>query len=89
MANAFERAPWIRAVTIGSALPGGGGDRTTGERRFVPALVRAACAVGCDALFIETHPDPMSAPSDGPNMVPLAEMRVLLESALRIRDNAA
>jgi 2-dehydro-3-deoxyphosphooctonate aldolase (KDO 8-P synthase) len=50
--------------------------------------VRAACAVGVDALFIETHPRPESAPSDGPNMVPLTEMRLLLEKALQICDNS-
>ena len=81
-----ELAPVCFDATHSVQNPGGGGDRTTGERRFVPGLVRAACAVGVDALFIETHPDPLSAPSDGPNMIPLDEMRQLLESALQIRD---
>jgi 2-dehydro-3-deoxyphosphooctonate aldolase (KDO 8-P synthase) len=65
--------------------PGGGGDKTAGDRRFVPTLVRAAMAVGVDALFVETHPDPENAWSDGPNMVPLDQMRELLDSALAIR----
>ena len=80
-----EMAPVCLDATHSVQKPGGGGDKTTGERRFVPALVRAACAVGVDALFIETHPDPESAPSDGPNMVPLEEMAHLLDSALQIR----
>ncbi len=83
-----ELAPVCFDATHSVQNPGGGGDKTTGERRFVPGLVRAACAVGVDALFIETHPDPLNAPSDGPNMVPLGEMRQLLERALQIRDNA-
>jgi len=80
-----EMAPVCLDATHAVQKPGGGGDKTTGERRFVPALVRAACAVGVDALFIETHPDPESAPSDGPNMVPLGEMKALLARALEIR----
>jgi 2-dehydro-3-deoxyphosphooctonate aldolase (KDO 8-P synthase) len=58
--------------------PGGQGDRSGGQREFVPALARAAVAVGVAALFIETHEQPDRAPSDGPNMVPLAEMPALL-----------
>lgn len=81
-----ELAPVCFDATHSVQKPGGGGDKTTGERRFVPGLVRAACAVGVDALFIETHPDPEKAPSDGPNMVPLEEMRALLEKAVQIRN---
>jgi len=81
-----ELAPVCLDATHSVQKPGGGGDKTTGERRFVPALVRAACAVGVDALFIETHPNPLSAPSDGPNMMPLDEMAPLLERALQIRE---
>ena len=66
-------------------LDGGAGDKTGGDSRFVPGLVRAACAVGTDALFIETHPTPETAWSDGPNMVPLSEMEALLKRALAIR----
>ena len=65
--------------------PGGGGDITIGDREFVPGLVRAACAVGIDALFLETHPDPDIALSDGPNMVPLGQMGALLDRALAVR----
>lgn len=59
--------------------PGGQGDRSGGQREFVPTLARAAVAVGIAALFIETHEDPDRAPSDGPNMVPLQEMPELLK----------
>lgn len=58
--------------------PGGQGTSSGGQREFVPALARAAVAVGVAAVFIETHQEPDSAPSDGPNMVPLAEMPALL-----------
>ena len=58
--------------------PGGQGDRSGGQREFVPTLARAAVAVGVAAVFIETHEAPERAPSDGPNMVPLAEMPALL-----------
>jgi 2-dehydro-3-deoxyphosphooctonate aldolase (KDO 8-P synthase) len=59
--------------------PGGQGDRSGGQREFVPVLARAAVAVGVAAVFIETHEDPDNAPSDGPNMVPLGELPALLE----------
>ncbi|EQD63724.1 DAHP synthetase I/KDSA domain protein, partial [mine drainage metagenome] len=61
---------------------GGGGDRSGGDRRFVPALARAAMAVGCQGLFMEVHPDPDHAPSDGPNMIPLAKLEGLILSLL-------
>ncbi len=80
-----EFAPVCFDATHSVQKPGGGGDKTTGERRFVPGLTRAAMAVGIDALFMETHPDPESAPSDGPNMVPLGEMAGLLDRALAVR----
>ncbi len=63
----------------------GGGAVSGGDRSFVPALSRAAMAVGVDALFVETHPNPNQAWSDGPNMVPLSEMERLLDSCLAIR----
>ncbi|MCR4315832.1 MAG: 3-deoxy-8-phosphooctulonate synthase [Planctomycetes bacterium] len=66
--------------------PGGLGDVSGGMREFVPTLVKAAVAAGCDGLFMETHPNPDKALSDGPNMVPLAEIRALLETAQRIYD---
>jgi 2-dehydro-3-deoxyphosphooctonate aldolase (KDO 8-P synthase) len=80
-----EFAPVCFDATHSVQKPGGAGDKSGGDRRFVPALVRAACAVGIDALFIETHPEPDNAKSDGPNMVPLAQMPQLLDTALAIR----
>ncbi|MCC6354727.1 MAG: 3-deoxy-8-phosphooctulonate synthase [Verrucomicrobiae bacterium] len=68
--------------------PGGLGDRSGGDSRIAPVLARAAIAAGIDGLFIETHPDPESAPSDGPNMVPLADMPALLRTLARVRDAA-
>lgn len=66
-------------------LPGGLGDRSGGDRQMVPGLVRAAAAVGIDALFLEVHPDPDSAPSDGPNMLTPAMLRDLLAEVAAIR----
>jgi 2-dehydro-3-deoxyphosphooctonate aldolase (KDO 8-P synthase) len=61
-------------------LPGGQGTSSGGERRFVPVLARAAVAAGVSGVFMETHPNPDQALSDGPNAVPLHEMAALLES---------
>jgi 2-dehydro-3-deoxyphosphooctonate aldolase (KDO 8-P synthase) len=80
-----EFAPVCFDATHSVQKPGGGGNVTTGDRRFVPPLTNAAMAVGIDALFMETHPDPDNAQSDGPNMVPLHEMADLLDRALAIR----
>ncbi|KAA3634429.1 MAG: 3-deoxy-8-phosphooctulonate synthase [Proteobacteria bacterium] len=65
-------------------LPGGGGDRSSGQRQFVPVLARAAVAAGISGLFMETHPDPDKALSDGPNAWPLKRMTWLLESLLAL-----
>ncbi len=65
-------------------LPGGGGDKSAGQREFAPVLARAALAAGANGLFIETHPKPDQALSDGPNMIPLAEMPALLRGLLKI-----
>lgn len=62
--------------------PGGAGDRSGGQREFVPTLARAAVAVGVAAVFIETHENPDIAPSDGPNMVPLKELPKLIETLM-------
>ena len=59
-------------------LPGGQGDKSGGQREFVPVLARAAVAAGISGLFMETHPDPSVALSDGPNAWPLDEMQALL-----------
>ncbi|MEK9903857.1 MAG: 3-deoxy-8-phosphooctulonate synthase, partial [Rhodospirillales bacterium] len=64
--------------------PGGMGTSSGGERKFVPALARAAVAVGVSGLFIETHQDPDKAPSDGPNMLPIGELEDLLEKLVAI-----
>lgn len=71
-------APVIFDATHSVQQPGGKGASSGGEREFVPVLARAAVAVGVAGLFIETHPDPDRAPSDGPNMVPLREFEGLL-----------
>jgi len=93
LVNDMRSIPWMQETTkpvIFDAThsvqtPGALGDRTGGDRKMVPTLARAAVAAGCDGLFIETHPDPDRAPSDGPNMIPLVELPTLIESCLRIR----
>jgi 2-dehydro-3-deoxyphosphooctonate aldolase (KDO 8-P synthase) len=65
-------------------LPGTGGDKSTGQREFVRPLARSALAAGADGLFIETHPDPAEAISDGPNMIPLDRLPALLSSCLAV-----
>ncbi|HEX4079508.1 MAG TPA: 3-deoxy-8-phosphooctulonate synthase [Rhizomicrobium sp.] len=72
-------APVVFDATHSVQQPGGQGDSTGGEREMVPYLARAAAAVGCAAIFLETHQDPDHAPSDGPNMIPLADMAALLD----------
>jgi len=64
--------------------PGGAHGRTGGKREYVAPLARAAAAFGVDALFLECHPDPDNAPSDGPNMLPLPAVAGLLEEVLAI-----
>lgn len=73
------KCPVIFDATHSVQQPGGQGGSSGGQREFVPVLARAAIAVGVAGLFIETHQDPDAAPSDGPNMVPLSQMRALLE----------
>ncbi|WP_449413146.1 3-deoxy-8-phosphooctulonate synthase [Pandoraea soli] len=72
------RAPVVFDATHSVQLPGGQGTSSGGQREFVPVLSRAAVAVGVSGLFMETHPDPACALSDGPNAVPLGRMRELL-----------
>jgi 2-dehydro-3-deoxyphosphooctonate aldolase (KDO 8-P synthase) len=76
--------PVIFDATHAVQLPGGGGTRSSGQREFAPILARSAVAAGADGIFIETHPDPDKALSDGPNMVPLREMGRVLESLVRV-----
>ena len=75
-------APVIFDATHSVQQPGGKGTSSGGEREFVPVLARAAVAVGVAGVFIETHPDPDHAPSDGPNMVPLREFEALLSNLM-------
>jgi 2-dehydro-3-deoxyphosphooctonate aldolase (KDO 8-P synthase) len=78
--------PVVYDATHSVQQPGGKGTSSGGQREFVAVLARAAVAVGVSALFIETHEDPDKAPSDGPNMVPVAEFGALLESLVRIEE---
>lgn len=78
--------PVIFDATHSVQKPGGNGTSTGGNRQFVEYLAKAAIAVGADGLFMETHPDPDHALSDGPNMVPLGEMRALLVKLQRVYD---
>jgi 2-dehydro-3-deoxyphosphooctonate aldolase (KDO 8-P synthase) len=70
--------PVVFDATHSVQQPGGQGSSSGGQREFAPVLARAAVAVGCAAVFIECHPDPDAAPSDGPNMIPLREMPALI-----------
>jgi 2-dehydro-3-deoxyphosphooctonate aldolase (KDO 8-P synthase) len=77
-------APVVFDATHSVQLPGGQGTSSGGQREFVPVLARAAVAVGVAGLFMETHPDPSKALSDGPNAVPLADMKPLLETLVEL-----
>lgn len=83
----LKRTGWpvIFDATHSVQLPGGGGDRSAGQREFAPVLAKCALAAGADGVFIETHPDPDRALSDGPNMIPLGEMARLLPALLKVR----
>jgi 2-dehydro-3-deoxyphosphooctonate aldolase (KDO 8-P synthase) len=81
--------PVIFDGTHSVQLPGGGGKVSSGQREFVAPLVRAAVAAGCDGLFLEVHPDPDRAPSDGPNMITPAELDRLLSQVKRIESAVA
>ena len=76
--------PVVFDATHSVQQPGGMGDKSGGQREYVEYLARAAVAVGVAAIFMETHPDPDNAPSDGPNMVPLAKMPSLLKQLVEI-----
>src|SRR3982751_4783108 len=78
------RAPVVFDATHSVQLPGGQGTSSGGVREMVPVLARAAVAVGISGLFMETHPDPAKALSDGPNAVPLKHMKALLETLLAL-----
>ncbi|MCK4408698.1 MAG: 3-deoxy-8-phosphooctulonate synthase, partial [Candidatus Eisenbacteria sp.] len=74
--------PVVFDATHSVQLPGAASGVSGGEPEFVPVLARAACAAGCDALFLETHPKPQSAWSDAHSMIPLSELRRVLEGVL-------
>ena len=76
--------PVVFDATHSVQLPGGAGMSSSGQREFIPPLAGAAAAAGCDGFFMEVHPTPETAPSDGPNMVPLHALKPLLERLLRI-----
>lgn len=76
--------PVIFDATHSVQLPGGAGDKSSGQREYAPVLARAAVAAGADGVFIETHPEPEHALSDGPNMIPLSEMSRLLATLVKI-----
>ncbi len=93
LVNDMRSIPWMQELgcpvifdaTHSVQKPGGRGDRSDGERRFVPFLARAAVACGCDGLFLETHPRPDQALSDGPNMIALDDLPALMACCLRLR----
>lgn len=81
-----QYAPVVFDITHSIQQPGGLGGKSGGQREFAPYLARAAASVGVDGFFIETHPNPSQALSDGPNMVPLAEMEGFLKMIKRYWD---
>ena len=81
------KAPVIFDATHSVQRPGqGAGGASGGAREFIPPLAMAAVAAGADGLFLETHPDPANAPSDGPNMIPLSELDALVDRLLAVRE---
>src|ERR1700675_1718489 len=92
LVNDMRAIPWMQELgcpvifdaTHSVQKPAALGDRSGGERRMIPYLARAAVAAGCDGVFLETHPRPDEALSDGPNMVPLARMAELLETLVEL-----
>jgi 2-dehydro-3-deoxyphosphooctonate aldolase (KDO 8-P synthase) len=93
LVNDMRAIPWMQDLgrpvifdaTHSVQTPGSQGDRTGGDRRMVPYLARAAVAAGCDGVFVETHPRPDTAPSDGPNMIALDDFPKLVSECMRIR----
>ena len=77
--------PVVFDATHSVQLPGAGGSQSSGQREFAPVLAKAAVAAGADGIFIETHPEPEKALSDGPNMIPLCDLPHLLQQLLAIR----
>lgn len=93
LVNDMRAVPWMQETgapvifdgTHSVQRPGALGDRTGGDRAMVPVVTRAAVAAGCDGVFLETHPRPDEAKSDGPNMIPLDELPGVIAECLRIR----
>ena len=93
LVNDMRAVPWMQETgapvifdgTHSVQRPGALGDRTGGDRKMVPVLTRAAVAAGCDGVFLETHPNPDEARSDGPNMLPLDALPELIAACLRVR----
>ncbi len=91
----FRSLPQMRAfgypvvfdATHSVQMPGGQGNKSGGQREFVPYLARAAAAIGIDALFMEIHEDPDNALSDGPNMIPLARLETILSQIINVRNS--
>jgi 2-dehydro-3-deoxyphosphooctonate aldolase (KDO 8-P synthase) len=94
LVNDMRSIPWMQDLgcpvifdaTHSVQMPGGLGDRTGGDRRMVPYLARSAVAAGCDGLFLETHPRPDEALSDGPNMLALADFPAFVRVCLALRE---
>ena len=76
--------PVVFDATHSVQMPGGQGNKSGGQREFVPYLARAAAATGIDALFMEIHENPETAPSDGPNMIPLANLEDVLKQVVGV-----
>ncbi len=97
LVNDMRSIPWMQELgcpvifdaTHSVQKPAGKGDRSDGDRRMIPYLARAAVACGCDGVFLETHPRPDEALSDGPNMVPLSELPRVIACCLRLRQALA
>lgn len=93
LVNDMQSLPTMRALGVPVVFdathsvqqPGGLGNTTGGNRAMVEPLARAAVAIGCDGLFFETHPEPERSPSDGPNMIPLADFEAMLARLLTLR----
>jgi 2-dehydro-3-deoxyphosphooctonate aldolase (KDO 8-P synthase) len=93
LVNDMRAIPWMQGLgcpvifdaTHSVQMPGGLGDRSGGDRRMVPFLARAAVACGCDGVFVETHPNPDKALSDGPNAIALDDLPALVGCCLRLR----
>jgi 2-dehydro-3-deoxyphosphooctonate aldolase (KDO 8-P synthase) len=97
LVNDMRAVPWMQETgrpvifdaTHSVQKPAALGDRTGGDRAMVPVLARAAVAAGADGVFLETHPDPDKAPSDGPNMIPLDRLAELIRRCQRVREAVA